>query len=227
MPLLKEFTNYEIVIKRKVLQRVQRNLEILFMLQKGLSSWLVRPRSKIWKHMWTSFTLQGAIKDIESDKPVCDEKSYDKQQLEENQGFSPLLNIDDRVCEGAYKGLPSNRVISNKEEVISNKQKEINNKEEEVVSTKENSTSDIKSVIKVFENNIHPVTPIEHEIIAFDEVKRLYAALEKLDPFEKNVVERFYLREDTLKEISCEGDLSYYDYVRIKNKALDKLKKYI
>jgi DnaD/phage-associated family protein len=64
---------------------------------------------------------------------------------------------------GAYKGLPSNRVISNKEEVIINKQKEINNKEEEGVSTKENSTSDIKSVIKVFENNIHRVTPIEHE----------------------------------------------------------------
>ena len=68
---------------------------------------------------------------------------------------------------------------------------------------------------------------LEDEIIAFEEVKRLYAALEKLDPLEKNVVERFYLREDTLKEIACEGDLSYYDYVRIKNKALDKLKKYI
>ena len=107
--------------------------------------------------------LQGAIKDIESDKPKCDEKSYDNQKLEESQSFSPLHNIDDRVCEGAYKGLPSNRVISNKEEVIINKQKEINNKEEEGVSTKENSTSDIKSVIKVFENNIHPVTPIEHE----------------------------------------------------------------
>jgi len=68
---------------------------------------------------------------------------------------------------------------------------------------------------------------LEDEVIAFEEVKRLYAALEKLDPFEKNVVERFYLREDTLKEIACSGDLSYYDYVKIKNKALDKLKKYI
>jgi hypothetical protein len=33
--------------------------------------------------------------------------------------------------------------------------------------------------------------------------------------------------EDTLKGIAFSGDLSYYDYVRIKNKALDKLKKYI
>jgi RNA polymerase sporulation-specific sigma factor len=41
------------------------------------------------------------------------------------------------------------------------------------------------------------------------------------------VVERFYLHEDTLKEIACAGDHSYYDYVRIKNKALEKLKKYI
>ena len=107
--------------------------------------------------------LQGAFKDIESDKPVCDEKTYDNQKIEESQSLSPLHNIDERGYEGAYKGIPSNKVISNKEEVISNKQKEINNKEEEGVSTKENSTSDFKSVMKVFENNIHRVTPIEHE----------------------------------------------------------------
>jgi hypothetical protein len=47
MPLLKEFTNYEMLIKRKIFQRLQRYLEILFILQKGLSSWLVRPRSNI------------------------------------------------------------------------------------------------------------------------------------------------------------------------------------
>jgi DnaD/phage-associated family protein len=80
-------------------------------------------------------------------------------ELEVEKIFEGLL----RGLQGAYKGLPSNRVISNKEEVISNKQKEINNKEEEVVSTKENSTADIKSVIKVFEDNIHQITPIEYE----------------------------------------------------------------
>ena len=49
----------------------------------------------------------------------------------------------------------------------------------------------------------------------------------KLDPFERDVVERFYLLEDSLKEIACEGDNNYYHYVKIKNKALAKLKKYI
>lgn len=80
------------------------------------------------------------------------------QALEVEKIFEGLY----RDLQGACKVLPSNRVISNKEELISNKQKEIN-KEEEVVSTKKNSSSDIKSVIKFFEENIHPMTPMEHE----------------------------------------------------------------
>ncbi|MGK0469381.1 MAG: RNA polymerase sporulation-specific sigma factor [Clostridium sp.] len=70
---------------------------------------------------------------------------------------------------------------------------------------------------------------LEDEVIAYDEVKRLYDALEKLTPFEKDIVERFYLLQESLKEIACDGkgDNHYYDYVRIKNKALKKLKKYI
>ncbi len=68
---------------------------------------------------------------------------------------------------------------------------------------------------------------LEDEIIAHDEVKRLYAALEKLDPDEREMVEKFYFLGDTLKEIACEGDNSYYYYVNAKNKALKKLKKYI
>jgi RNA polymerase sporulation-specific sigma factor len=68
---------------------------------------------------------------------------------------------------------------------------------------------------------------LEDEVIAYDEIKRLYEAMEKLTPLEKAVVERFYIIQDSLKEIACEGQRSYYDYVKIKNKALGKLKKYI
>jgi DnaD/phage-associated family protein len=108
--------------------------------------------------------LQGATKDIPSIKSVSDEKPFDNQKLEENQCFVPLYNADERGYEGAYEGLPSNRIRSNKEEIKSNKQKAINKEEEEEVrSTKNNSASDNSSVIKVFENNIHPMTPIEHE----------------------------------------------------------------
>jgi DnaD/phage-associated family protein len=106
--------------------------------------------------------LQGATKDTANTKSVCDEKMYDDEQHEENQCLSPSHNTDESGYEGAYKGLPSNKVISKKEEIISNKQKEIN-KKEEVTSTKNNSEFDFKTVIKVFENNIHPMTPLEHE----------------------------------------------------------------
>ncbi|MBK5242514.1 chromosomal replication initiator DnaA [Clostridium sp.] len=106
--------------------------------------------------------LQGSTKDTANIKSVWEEKSCDDQKLEENQCFKPLCNISGRGYEGAYEGLPSNRIRSNKEEIKSNKQKAIN-KEEEVRSTKNNSASDNSSVIKVFENNIHTLSPIEHE----------------------------------------------------------------
>ena len=68
---------------------------------------------------------------------------------------------------------------------------------------------------------------LEDEVIAYEEVKRLYAALEKLDPQEREVVERFYLLEESLKEIACDGDKSYHQYARLKSKALEKLRKYM
>ncbi|GCD11869.1 sigma-70 family RNA polymerase sigma factor [Clostridium tagluense] len=68
---------------------------------------------------------------------------------------------------------------------------------------------------------------VEDEVMAYDEVKRLYDALEKLDPVERDVVERFYLLSDSLGEIACAGDNSYSHYRKIKDKALKKLKKYI
>ncbi|MBZ9637679.1 sigma-70 family RNA polymerase sigma factor [Clostridium sp. FP1] len=68
---------------------------------------------------------------------------------------------------------------------------------------------------------------LEDEVIAFEEAQRLYKALEKLDPVEKDVVARFYLRYDSLREIACDGDNSYTHYRKVKDKALKKLKKYI
>lgn len=84
--------------------------------------------------------------------------------------------------------------------------------------------------------NAEPINPnitatyeftLEDEVIAYEEIKRLYDALEKLDPYERDIVERFYILEDSLREIACDGPHSYYHYVRVKNKALKKLKKYI
>ncbi|MGH4140393.1 DnaD domain-containing protein [Clostridium sp.] len=80
--------------------------------------------------------------------------------------------------QGAYKGLGSNRIRSNKEEVISNKQKAINKEEEEeevisktdvVIKYEDFSAADsaegFKNTIKIFQENIHAITPLEYEKI--------------------------------------------------------------
>ena len=68
---------------------------------------------------------------------------------------------------------------------------------------------------------------LEDEVIVYEESQRLYDALDKLDPVERDVLLKFYLHEDSLLEIACDGDNSYAHYRNIKDKALKKLKKYI
>ena len=88
-----------------------------------------------------------------------------------------------RGLQGAYKMLPSNRIRSNKEEVITKKQELINKEEEEeeevitkkdalskeeALKHKNNSASDcegFKNVIKIFEENVHAISPLEYEKI--------------------------------------------------------------
>ncbi len=65
---------------------------------------------------------------------------------------------------------------------------------------------------------------LEDEVIAFEEVKKLYAALDKLEPLEREVIERYYILEHSLGEIACDSDKNYYQFARIKKKALEKLK---
>jgi RNA polymerase sporulation-specific sigma factor len=65
---------------------------------------------------------------------------------------------------------------------------------------------------------------LEDEVIAYSEVKKLYAALDKLEPLERAVIERYYILDQSLGEIACDSDKSYHQYARIKKKALEKLK---
>ena len=65
---------------------------------------------------------------------------------------------------------------------------------------------------------------LEDEVIAYEEVKKLYAALDKLDPLERQVIERYYILDQSLGEIACDSDKSYHQFARIKKKALEKLK---
>ena len=68
---------------------------------------------------------------------------------------------------------------------------------------------------------------LEDEVIAHDEVKKLYAAIDELEPKEQEVIKKYYLLEQRLREIACEGDMSYYQFVSLKKKALGKLREKI
>jgi DnaD/phage-associated family protein len=92
-------------------------------------------------------------------------------EVEETQKLSKVLINKhlSRGMQGDYKPLGSNRIRSNEEEVIIKKQKPINKEEEEeVIMHKSNSElyhEGLKDVIKIFEENIHPITPLEYEKI--------------------------------------------------------------
>jgi len=79
-----------------------------------------------------------------------------------------------RGLQGAYKPLVSNRIRSNKQEVI-NKKQELRNKEEaitkeaaKVIKHENNSSTDcegLKTIFKIFEENVHAITPLVYEKI--------------------------------------------------------------
>ena len=75
-----------------------------------------------------------------------------------------------------------------------------------------------------FDNAEHYEFTLEDEIIAYDEVKKLYVVLDALDPFERSVLERYYIIGHSMGEIACDSDKSYHQLARIKRKALGKLR---
>ncbi|MBW9149318.1 sigma-70 family RNA polymerase sigma factor [Clostridium sp. CM028] len=75
-----------------------------------------------------------------------------------------------------------------------------------------------------FDTAGHYEFTLEDEVIAYDEVKKLYVALETLEPLERKMLERYYILGDSIGEIACDSDKSYHQFARIKKKALQKLK---
>jgi RNA polymerase sporulation-specific sigma factor len=65
---------------------------------------------------------------------------------------------------------------------------------------------------------------LEDEVIAYEEIKKLYAALDTLEHLEREVIERYYILDQPLGEIACDRDKSYYQFARIKKRALEKLR---
>lgn len=68
---------------------------------------------------------------------------------------------------------------------------------------------------------------LEDEIIAYDEVKKLYKALDKLNSIEREILERHYINEESYKEIACTLDIKYNRIIYLKDNAFKKLKNLI
>ena len=65
---------------------------------------------------------------------------------------------------------------------------------------------------------------LEDEVIAYEEAKKLYVALYKLEPVYREVIEKYYILNQSLSEIACDYDKNYEQIVTLKRKALKKLK---
>ena len=78
-----------------------------------------------------------------------------------------------------------------------------------------------------FDAEDHYEFTLEDEVIAYDEVEKLYVALNTLEPFERYILERYYIMGHSLTEIAATSDKSYHQYARIKKKALEKLRAFM
>ena len=74
------------------------------------------------------------------------------------------------------------------------------------------------------ENGIFDEFTLDDQVIAYEEVKKLYAALDKLDPLEREIIERYHISNEPLGEIACDSDKSYHQFARHKKNILKKLK---
>ena len=136
---------------------------------------------------------QAAQLDVEKIfEDITINKSFDNDFVKNEEIDEPskyhIYKPSSRGLQGAYKVLPSNRIRSKKKEVINKKQEVINkkqeviNKEEEEEITKEEavitkkeeinykdtSSSDydgFKNIIRIFEENVHAISPLEYEKI--------------------------------------------------------------
>lgn len=66
---------------------------------------------------------------------------------------------------------------------------------------------------------------IEDEIIAYENINELYKALDKLTSEEKEVINSFYIKNNSLQKVANSINKSYNSVRYIKNKAIKKLQK--
>lgn len=65
---------------------------------------------------------------------------------------------------------------------------------------------------------------IEDQLIAYEEVKELYAAMDKLEPIEREILNRYYINDESFKEIACDIELGYDRTTYLRTRAVKKLR---
>lgn len=68
---------------------------------------------------------------------------------------------------------------------------------------------------------------LEDEIIAYNEVKKLYKSLNKLEPLEREIINRHYINGESFCEIACSLDVKYDRVIYLKKKGFLKIQNYI
>nr|WP_272507469.1 sigma-70 family RNA polymerase sigma factor [Clostridium aestuarii] len=68
---------------------------------------------------------------------------------------------------------------------------------------------------------------IEDQLIVYEEVKELYAAMDKLEPIEREILNRYYINNESFKEIACGMECDYNRITYLRTKAINKLSKII
>lgn len=65
---------------------------------------------------------------------------------------------------------------------------------------------------------------IEDEMIAYEEVKELYTALDKLDPEEREIIKRYYINDESFAEIASDMNLGYDRTTYLRRRGLKKIR---
>ncbi|WP_019279273.1 sigma-70 family RNA polymerase sigma factor [Clostridium botulinum] len=64
---------------------------------------------------------------------------------------------------------------------------------------------------------------LEDEIIAYDEAEKLYKLLNKLEPLEREIINRHYIKGESYAEIACSLDIKYDRVIYLRKRGFLRL----
>ncbi|MCY6485414.1 sigma-70 family RNA polymerase sigma factor [Clostridium aestuarii] len=79
----------------------------------------------------------------------------------------------------------------------------------------------------IINNNKEYELTIEDQLIAYEEIKELYDAMDSLQPIEREILNRYYINNESFREIACDIEYSYNRITYLRTRAINKLRKII